>query len=94
MLMCFFCQAKKAYLIDSNYSEFWQLGKAALTFGAVMRPTRATAAAFGSRVAMDIKKANNVENFMLCLYWWIEMRWSDNNERNRIIRSVIWGVNE
>ena len=94
LLMCFFCQAKKAYLIDSNYSDFWKSGKTHLTFGSIMKPTRATAAAFGSRVAMDIKKVNNVENFMLCLYWWISCRWSDNKERNRIIRCGIWGVKE
>ena len=90
LLMCFFCQAKKAYLIDSNFSEFWQLGKQNLTF--VMRPTRATAEAFGSRLVMDIKKLNNVENFMLGLYWWISCRWSDNSERNQLIRCCIWGV--
>ena len=94
LLMCFFCQAKKAYLIDSNYSDFWKSGKTHLTFESVIKPTRATAAAFGSRVAMDIKKLNNVEYFLLCLYWWISCRWSDNKERNRIIRCGIWGVKE
>ncbi len=92
LLMCLFCQSKKAYLIDSNYAEFWLQGLKTPTLESILRPTRASAKTFGSRVVTDIKRQNNAENFMLCLYWWISCRWSDNPERNRVIRCVICGV--
>jgi hypothetical protein len=93
LIMCLFCQTKKAYFIDPNYAEFWVHGLKTPTLESIMRiPTRATAKEFGARVVIDIKSPNNVENFMLCLYWWISCRWSDNPDRNRVIRCVIWGV--
>ena len=91
LLMCLFCQTNKAYFIDSNYAEFWRHGPKLPTLECIMRPTRSSAKEFGVRVVMDIKRLN-VENFMLCLYWWISCRWSDNVARNRVIRCVIWGV--
>ena len=82
LLMCLFCQVKKAYFIDSNYSEFWNHGLKRVTYDSIMRTsTRASPKAFGSRVVMDIKQPHNVENFMLCLYWWLLCRWSPNPER-------------
>jgi hypothetical protein len=92
LIMCLFCQTRKAYFVDSNYAEFWLRGLKMPTYESILRPTRATAQEFGARVVMDIKSPNNVENFMLCLYWWISCRWSDNPVRNRVIRCVIWGV--
>jgi hypothetical protein len=81
LLMCLFCQVKKAYFIDSNYSEFWNHGLKEVTLESIMRTsTRASPKAFGSRVVMDIKQSHNVENFMLCLYWWLLCRWSPNPE--------------
>ena len=93
LLMCLFCQLKKAYFIDSNFSEYWNHGLKGVTLESIMRTsTCASPNAFGSRVVMDIKQPHNVENFMLCLYWWLSCRWSPNTDRNRVVRCVIWGV--
>ena len=98
LLMCLFCQTKKAYFVDSNFAEFWVHGNKITTVEAILRPTRAAARQFGARVTMDIagpkkgcRVSVDVENFMKCLYWWMSCRWSPIFACN-FIRYVFWGV--